>query len=696
MEKILEVKNLKISFRTNNGNVKAVRDINFDLYKGETLGIVGESGSGKSVTARAILGILAGNRIIDGGELYFDGLDLLRISESTFYDIRGSRISMIYQDPLSSLNPIMRIGKQITEAMVLKSKTSHRVGRQNIRIFNKSILYNLNSLSYKDSKDLKEIVKIYRKVLIQSAKLELDYKHIKDNLVSAEKILSENIMIVETQGNNIESISTTFSQFAKRIYRSINKSLKKSNSLVFKNTDEVKMLINTYRKKKIEFTEFKTKLTSTLNSIHEEIKTVLAIEKPDFFSIAIANKTYIDAGKELKLSEEENVQVFLDKYFKYLKKAVQNSRRKSVNQKKALVEYLLENQKIFDETFTKSESKRLIKQVNKQIHQAADLLSPGKDKFFNALISQLGVHFNDYFETKISIKKDSKKSKNSTNQFTDCSEKLAKINEYYCKLIESINENIHGKIDLDEVVNNLDVDYKEHVSDYVNVVSIFEAKQNALSLMREVGIKDPEKRYKQYPFQFSGGMRQRIVIAIAISFNPDILICDEPTTALDVTIQSQILELINKIKNEHNLSVIFITHDLGVIANMADRIAVMYAGKIVEYGNVDEIFYNPRHPYTWALLSSMPDLDTKEKLESIPGTPPNMIHPPIGDAFAVRNKYAMKIDFEKQPPLFKISETHYAATWLLHPKAPKVEKPRIVTERIERVKKQLGVNLNGE
>ncbi|MDO5144228.1 MAG: ATP-binding cassette domain-containing protein [bacterium] len=216
------------------------------------------------------------------------------------------------------------------------------------------------------------------------------------------------------------------------------------------------------------------------------------------------------------------------------------------------------------------------------------------------------------------------------------------------------------------------------------------AKEKAIKLMEEVGIHEPRTRYYQYPFEFSGGMRQRIVIAIALAANPDILICDEPTTALDVTIQAQILELINRLKKERNLSVIFITHDLGVVANMADDIAVMYAGKIIEYGTADDIFYDPRHPYTWALLSSMPDLDTTEKLDAIPGTPPNMIYPPEGDAFADRNKYAMQIDFEQQPPMFKVSDTHYAATWLLHPDAPKVEMPRIITERIARMKKSGG------
>ena len=211
-----------------------------------------------------------------------------------------------------------------------------------------------------------------------------------------------------------------------------------------------------------------------------------------------------------------------------------------------------------------------------------------------------------------------------------------------------------------------------------------DAKKRAIELMGAVGIPEPEKRYNEYPFQFSGGMRQRIVIAIALACNPEVLICDEPTTALDVTIQSQILELIGDIQKKNDLSVIFITHDLGVVANVADRVCVMYAGKIVETGTVEEIFYDPRHPYTWSLLTSMPSLATSQgdKLTVIPGTPPNMVHPPKGDAFAARNPYALKIDFEEQPPMFKISDTHYAATWLEHPDAPKMGIPEPLKSRI--------------
>ncbi len=216
-----------------------------------------------------------------------------------------------------------------------------------------------------------------------------------------------------------------------------------------------------------------------------------------------------------------------------------------------------------------------------------------------------------------------------------------------------------------------------------------EAKARAVELLEEVGITDPEKRLKQYPHQLSGGMRQRVVIAIAVSCNPDLLICDEPTTALDVTIQAKILELIKKLQKERNIAVIYITHDLGVVAKVADYVNVMYAGKIVEVGNVEEIFYDPKHPYTWGLLSAMPDLQTDDaRLYTIPGSPPNLLHEVTGDAFAPRNEYALKVDRLADPPMFKVSETHYAATWLLDPRAPKIEMPEELRARIDRMLKE--------
>ena len=214
-----------------------------------------------------------------------------------------------------------------------------------------------------------------------------------------------------------------------------------------------------------------------------------------------------------------------------------------------------------------------------------------------------------------------------------------------------------------------------------------EAKKAAIEMLAKVGIPDPERRYEQYPHEFSGGMRQRVVIAIALSCDPDLLICDEPTTALDVTIQAKILELIRSIQKERGISVIYITHDLGVVAKVADYVDVMYAGKIVETGTIDEIFYDPKHPYTWGLLSAMPDLDTADdRLYTIPGSPPNLLHEKPGDAFAPRNHYALNIDDEADPPMFKISDTHYAATWLLDPRAPKVDMPPELAQRIARMR----------
>ena len=218
-----------------------------------------------------------------------------------------------------------------------------------------------------------------------------------------------------------------------------------------------------------------------------------------------------------------------------------------------------------------------------------------------------------------------------------------------------------------------------------------EAKEMAVDYMNKVGIPDAEKRFNEYPFQYSGGMRQRIVIAIALACRPDILICDEPTTALDVTIQAQIIDLLKSLQQEYEFTTIFITHDLGVVASIADKVAVMYAGEIVEYGTVEEVFYDPRHPYTWSLLSSLPQLaDDKGELYSIPGTPPSLYSQLQGDAFALRSDYAMEIDFEEKPPQIYVTDTHWAKTWLLHENAPKVNKPAVIDDLHEKISSKMG------
>ena len=518
-EVVLSVRDLAISFKTDEGYVHAVRNVSFDLYKEETLCIVGESGSGKSVTNKTIMGILPRSAHIDSGSILYEGEDLTKVSEEEFHKIRGNRIGMIFQDPLSSLNPIMRIGKQITEEMIING--NHIKNYYNDLINDEFIAYKndarllslLRSEGKRKEKDLKAKKKQWKK---DPSKQE--------ELAAMEEALTD----------------------WKEDSRSREAELKAQIAL-----DK-----DALSKKKKEARALVKKKKEGISSRHQEALARL---------------------KEKWAKQKEEIAL--------LKKKLSS---------------------------TEGEEKEIVK------------------------------------------------------------ENLLKAKDEYYPFADFVEE--HRRM-----LSEIRVTHKE-------------AKERALQIMAEVGIPEPERRFNQYPFEFSGGMRQRIVIAIALTAEPDVLICDEPTTALDVTIQAQILELINRLKATHHMSVIFITHDLGVVANMADRVAVMYAGKIVEYGTAEDVFYSPAHPYTWALLSSIPDVDSKEKLEAIPGTPPNMLFPPKGDAFAARSKYALGIDFKEEPPMYQISSTHYASTWLLDPRAPKATMPKIVSTRIKTSLKQGGKN----
>lgn len=665
-DRILEVKDLRISFRTNNGTVKAVRGINFSLYRGRTLGIVGESGSGKSVTSRAILGILAGNKIIDGGQILYDGRDLLKLSEESFTKIRGSKIAMIFQDPMSSLNPLMKVGKQLTEAMVLKRKASKREAKKQINYINNLLLNYAKKSNYLDAKTI---------------------NHLLDRWIESSYPLIDHI-----NKNDYAIVSRLYTIcFNKDYSREIPLSsadIKLLRECVLEEESNVLALLEQNPKNKKYQKQMKQLTNDRIKLVHAIVKNVvdpnwnLTKEEKDSIIqlLKIASKEEYEIAHEYKVKSLDFVKQLLnDKFSNY-------------------------------DTYSPNEIKKALKELSSLIVKAQYSLGEEKDDIALTFVPTIKGYISEYYASLKLIKKqakfEEKKAKLiSKNKYTKeleikerafSREVLIEPKNIYEKTVDAVKSFIeHMEHIIEKDAYNDDI-YAESLFNYVNklyvekehVLSKREIKDRAIELMKEVGIPEAEKRFDQYPFQFSGGMRQRIVIAIALSANPDILICDEPTTALDVTIQSQILELINRLKEEKGLSIIFITHDLGVIANMADDIAVMYAGKIVEYGSVQDIFYDPRHPYTWALLSSMPDLNTKEKLEAIPGTPPNMILPPKGDAFAARNKYAMKIDFEEEPPLFKISDTHFAATWLLHPNAPEVVPPRIVTERIRIAKER--------
>lgn len=695
MEKILDIKNLRISFRTNNGRVKAVRDISFDLNKGETIAIVGESGSGKSVTARALMGILAPNAIVEGGEILYDGMDLMKITEDEFHQLRGNRISMIFQDPLSSLNPIVKIGKQLTEAMILNGRSSQRDAK---KIFNKTTTLLENSIAAAYEGDSSKIESGKKNISILKKFIEISNKHQFEYNQAREKL---NSCISEIKGIQIDIIGKKSDVQRKCDELSVI-ALKVLNPFIIdkSNTsyqDIVKQLKSAARVYSID-TDNKG-LVDTLNYLLSVLESASKKAEPNFFTLGYY-LTYENQPKSLEeLSKDipsmnNMTRKYIDENFmlaflkdiatalKYSEDRAISKRQNVLDKAEELIQYL--NADNISRKELKLKSKELIKIVEDSI----DILDINKDSTAYTFKWAMASAVNNYITA---IKLINKKVRSRV-------EKIAYANTDYDLIVSNltipvtrIKENYELKSKEQNLKNYDDkavalVDFlKEQSAKMVYLVTKAMAKTRAIQLMEEVGIPEARKRYNQYPFEFSGGMRQRIVIAIALSANPDILICDEPTTALDVTIQSQILELINGLKEKRKLSVIFITHDLGVVANMADKIAVMYAGKIVEYGGVEEIFYDPRHPYTWALLSSMPDIYTEEKLEAIPGTPPNMIIPPAGDAFAARNKYALKIDFEQQPPMFKITDTHYAATWLLHPDAPKVEPPKIVTERIARM-----------
>ena len=712
MDKILEVKNLKISFRTSSGTLKAVRDISFDLERGKTLAIVGESGSGKSVTSKAVLGILAGNSIVEGGEIIYDGKDLLKITEEDMCKIRGDAISMIFQDPLSSLNPIVKIGKQITEAMLLKNKTSRKEAKNEFNSLLKVLQENIAAATG-DAQKAKSFCEKFDKFCIEANRQENRYNSSLTVTEDAEAAIRDFLFRAEKKGK--QDVKAGLKHFAAQ--------LKKINDpyLLSNHGEELNALMAELKSVSGDYksgVEVPESIITVLKKLVDLFDAMQEQERPDFFRIGLYALDHPNEKLETMEVSELNTMclAYLDEHFmkEFIAleiKGVERSFQESLQRKQELLPELEKAREFFSGDFDKKSALKYAKELTAKVEATIDRLEMTKDPAAYTFGSAVNNGIEKYFFYKARNPKEEARFASQTKKrealiargktvdwkvipkvIMDLDELKGTIVKAIDYLVDSYTANIANAANVDFTQRGIAIiDFlKDKASKAVYEVTPGMAKEKAIKLMEEVGIAEPRMRYYQYPFEFSGGMRQRIVIAIALAADPEILICDEPTTALDVTIQAQILELINRLKVERNLSVVFITHDLGVVANMADDIAVMYAGKIVEYGSADDIFYDPRHPYTWALLSSMPDLDTKEKLDAIPGTPPNMIYPPVGDAFADRNKYAMQIDFEEQPPMFEISPTHKAATWLLHPDAPKVETPKIITDRIARMKAKNG------
>ena len=716
METKLHVQNLRISFRTSNGKVQAVRDISFDVAKGETLAIVGESGSGKSVTSKAILGIQAGNAITESGEIIYDGKDLLKINEEEFHKIRGDKIAMIFQDPMSSLDPIVKIGNQLTEAMILKGKARQRESRENfntyLKTLNKAMVDAIAAGDSAKAAQLTQMCKNFDKFEFKHVELESAYNKAHSNA-------NDSVREIDSLAFELEKNSDKDATFRVRDIAAQSK-LTVNQYVVTENADRLLALANVVEKqyKKGFKTKNYSEVLPTLYEMRKIMATGLDKPVPNFFRMGYYLTFSGQALPEMPMDKLNDFLLeylnkeFMLEFIACAQKGLEHTANISYEKISEAIAVLQEKRNVFTaEALNKKDSAEAFKAMSAAAVATIDPLNIKKDSMTYTFSSSVKSEIDTYFQA-IGKNKKAERIYNKDKRKYDRLVARGKTPDYEVAAaavldLDLIKGNIIHLIDRQiqhyqqllaaraqrdfaaETVASIDY-LKENASGIVAKVTKLSAKNRAIKLMEEVGIAEPHRRYNQYPFEFSGGMRQRIVIAIALAADPDVLICDEPTTALDVTIQSQILELINKLKKERQLSVIFITHDLGVVANMADRVAVMYAGKIVEIGTSEDIFYDPKHPYTWALLSSMPDLDTSEKLEAIPGTPPNMIYPPVGDAFAARNKYAMQIDFEKQPPMFQVSDTHFAATWLLHPDAPKVDPPKTILDRIARMKAKRG------
>ncbi|WP_352169759.1 oligopeptide/dipeptide ABC transporter ATP-binding protein [Proteiniborus sp. MB09-C3] len=595
--------------------------------------------------------------------------------------------------------------------MLLNGKSNQRSAKKEYDLKRTLLKENLQKAGVANTE---EKIDIFNKIINEGIKLEKAYNIAYQYASDASYEIKD--LLIDILKGDPKEIREQIKYIIPELNKTYNDYVVANNSQLTKKVEALTEAAKAYNDVKNQGT-----ISSILNDIAKILDEATSLPKPDFLAMAYyitykkeANIKDIDINTLNKTMQAFFNENFLNDFKNMIEKAIEYSYMKSFEAKKEAIKALEANISVFENVDWEKDTcinaaKKMIDAVNNSIDKLSIRKESASYTFSTSIMSAVNKYFNGIVSNKKNNNRFDKENKKIeklrakgkvTHKVTpavivdlellksDTVKLIKNLIDLYKNQIDNITD-IDFHILSEEMVEHL----KQQALAMVYRVTPNMAKNRAIKLMKEVGIPQPRKRYNQFPFQFSGGMRQRIVIAIALAANPDILICDEPTTALDVTIQAQILELINEIKAERQLSVIFITHDLGVVANIADRIAVMYAGKIVEIGTADEVFYEPAHPYTWALLASMPDLDTKEKLDAIPGTPPNMLFPPVGDAFAARNKYAMQIDFEEQPPLFKITPTHYAATWLLHPSAPKVEPPKIVIDRIERMR-NMGVAEN--
>ena len=662
---LLSVRDLVVKFHVRGRVLTAIRGISLDIYENESIAIVGESGSGKSVFTKTFAGMLDGNGFIEQGSI-------------KFYD--DSLSKTVVKIGTQEMENVTRYAEKLNAASVYEAGSDIYVEMEKLRLEKKN-RGRLNDEEYQKYQDNLEDLR-FQRIEKYNYRLTLDSKKQKDEIKSIDAEIKK------------------FDEQYKAAEAEYKKAVKERSKALKADTEYL-------QKYNADMAALKTKYDAAVKDVNISAAT---------------RQRNITLAKEIVLSVERFPVVKRMKCVNAIMKGLSNAMKEGID-----ISDPSERDKIYrDITFRVDYRDQIVNQVDplllpddtlkKRTEYCKEKLTAwfdGKEEYAEKIAEIAGeiavmdarpdyvlerlanAKDSDMDILEASIRKHVYLSSAGLSSYVGFAETdLARMNyagdwmlvrgERIATVFQDPMTSLNPIITIGKQITSVIIKH-QHCSEA-------EARKRALILMKKVGIPNAEKRFDDYPFQYSGGMRQRIVIAIALSCQPKILICDEPTTALDVTIQAQILKLIKDLQKEFGYTIVFITHDLGVVANVADRVAVLYAGQIVELGKVDEVFYDPRHPYTWALLSSLPQLAQRNtKLFSIQGTPPSLYNKIIGDPFAPRNKYCMKIDTLKEPPYFAVSDTHIAKTWLLDPRSPKVEKPEAISDIHEKLKKAFNI-----
>lgn len=691
---VLKLKHIDVKFRVRGRILNAIRDVSLEIFDKETIAIVGESGSGKSVLTKTFAGMLDKNGYISHGNVYFSDDELSQTFVPLNHRNKRTRAKVLRKINLytktANIQEEYEALKELDKEYLVKSNLSSReLERYDSKIKDAQDDVNdqmnlVNSLHRhtQEYKEEKRKYKEYRKILEncykekeKAAKLKkIELKH--DTEYNYEFNKKKQALIRQRDEKYIDAIKN--GKISKEL---LERNIKIAEELVLSVGRFPFWKRFSYRNKLLE--RYKDFIYSGKDVSTEKQNN--RVYEPVIFRVKRVGTTSLEGNKD---------KIFFDKtlipQFNLPEVTDENARNVTlVSQAKGSFRGLF---KSFYKGMIRIEANHKGRDLDtKEIRRIKDFANLAivyaADHDFSFIRRRFRHRFLKWF----------KRATESNGQDLDSglkSKPIITLEGYalidcakvkYTKDWQKIRGRKIATVFQDPMTSlnpiltigkQIMIVIQKHQG-----CSKFEAKRRAIEIMRKVGIPDPEKRFDDYPFQYSGGMRQRIVIAIALSCQPKILICDEPTTALDVTIQAQIIRLIKSLSKDLGFTTVYITHDLGVVANVAERVAVLYGGQIVELGTVEEIFYEPLHPYTWALLSSLPQLATRgEELFSISGTPPSLYNKIVGDAFAPRSSYALAIDFKLDPPMWKVSDTHFVKTWLLDPRAPKVEKPEIIQD----------------